>query len=264
MRVPGAFAERVDGPHGVSILKRMALADPPTPYRTEFHRPGNLCEGLREQMLGLYASLYELPSRELFLEDLEAKDEVLLLWQGEELVGFSSFAAYPFPWAGQILRVVFSGDTVVRRDHWGQQALAPAWIRRIGRLQQEHPGERLLWFLVVKGHRTFRYLPAFCLHFHPHWERDTEELRPLADALARQRFGDDYDAAQGVVAFPSSRGHLRPEVARPTDEERRHPAVAFFLERNPGYQEGHELVCLFPFDPALMRPLARRLFLAPA
>jgi hypothetical protein len=231
-------------------------------YRATFAPQATLTPDQRERMLQLYTSLYELPTRDQFLFDLNAKDEVLLLWCGEELVGFTSFECFEFAFEDRAHRIVFSGDTVVRRDHWGQQALAPAWIHRMGRLQREQSETPLIWFLVVKGHRTFRYLPAFCLHFHPHWTQDTADLQPLAHALARHRYGSDFDAERGVVAFPRSHGHLKPEVAHPTPEECRHPAVSFFLERNPGFLHGDELVCLFPLDPALMRPLARRLFLA--
>ena len=31
------------------------------------------------------------------------------------------------------------------------------------------PEQPLYWFLIVKGHRTYRYLSAFSVDFHPHW-----------------------------------------------------------------------------------------------
>lgn len=215
-----------------------------------------------KEMLALYESLYVLPDRAIFRADLAAKDEVLLLRRGQELVGFTTLHLYEFAFQGLPRRIVFSGDTVVHRDHWGQQALAAAWIRRMGRLHRRAPELPLYWFLVVKGHRTFRYLPAFCTRFHPHWELATAELKALADALALEHFGADYNPAAGVVRYRESRGHLSPAVAHPTPEELRLPAVKFFLEKNPGYLQGHELVCLFEFREEAMRAFTRRLFRA--
>ena len=71
----------------------------------------------------------------------------------------------------------------------------------MGALKREHPDTPLYWFLLVKGHRTFRYLPVFGKSFYPHWSVDRDDLRPLADALALEMFPDDYNPATGVVEF---------------------------------------------------------------
>jgi len=163
-------------------------------------------------------------------------------------------------WHGQRIRVVYSGDTVVERAHWGQQALAFAWIARMGALKREQPNVPLYWFLLVKGHRTFRYLPVFGRSFHPHWSEPRDDLKALADALALEMFPGDYNAATGVVEFAESRGHLRSDIAQPTPEELEREGVRFFLERNPGFCRGHELVCLCEVEERNMKPLTLRLF----
>lgn len=230
------------------------------PYSALFKAMRDLTPLESEEMLALYESLYVLPDRGIFWRDLASKDEVLLLRAGEDLVGFTTLQFYDFPFQGRNRRIVFSGDTVVDKEHWGQQALAAAWIRRMGRLRRQDPEVPLYWFLVVKGHRTYRFLPAFCTRFHPHWAVPTEDLKALADALALDHFGEDYDPESGVVRYEKSRGHLSPHIAHPSEAEQRLPAVTFFLEKNPGYLRGQELVCLFEFTESAMRSLTRRLF----
>lgn len=230
------------------------------PYSVTFKSVLELSPLESKGMMLLYESLYTLPDRQIFRTDLAAKDEVLLLRSGDDLVGFTTLQIYDFPFQGLQRRIVFSGDTVVHREHWGQQALASAWIRHVGNLHQQNPDVPLYWFLVVKGHRTYRFLPTFCTRFHPHWAMPTPDLKDLADALALDHFGSDYDPGSGLVRYQASRGHLSPDIAHPTDSERQLPAVQFFLERNPGYLHGHELVCLFEFAESAMRPLTRRLF----
>jgi hypothetical protein len=78
--------------------------------------------------------------------------------------------------------------------------------------------------------------------------------------LARDRFGDAYDEAAGVLRFPQSLGHLRAEFADVPAAHRRLPEVAYFLERNPGYARGEELVCLCELSTGNLRPMARRAF----
>jgi hypothetical protein len=229
-------------------------------YRARFTPVTALDATLRAQMAALYLAHYDGSSPALFAADLAAKDEVLLLHADGALVGFSTFRLFRRVWQGRPIRVIYSGDTVVERPHWGQQALAFAWIERMGQLKRQAPELPLYWLLLVKGHRTFRYLPVFGHSFHPHWAEPRPDLQALADQLAAELFGTDYQPACGVVAFNPSRGHLKPEIATPTTEELARGGVRFFLARNPGYQQGHELVCLCEMEAHNMKPLTRRLF----
>ena len=78
--------------------------------------------------------------------------------------------------------------------------------------------------------------------------------------LAARRFGDAYDPEAGIVRFAEPRGRLKPEWARldATGSAARH--AAFFLERNPGYVRGHELVCLTEIALENMPAFAARIF----
>lgn len=214
----------------------------------------------RAAMCALYLSVYEASSPALFAADLAAKDEVLLLHADGALVGFTTLKLSACDWHGQPLRVVYSGDTVVAPAHWGQTALSFAWVRRLGEIQRQHPTERLLWLLLVKGHRTYRYLHVFARRFFPHEHHTEPELAALAATLAAQAFPEDYQPATGLVAFEPSRGQLRPELAEPRPDELGRPGVAYFLARNPGFRRGHELVCLCEVSEANMKPLTLRLF----
>jgi hypothetical protein len=211
-------------------------------------------------MSEIYLAMYDGSSESIFLRDLAAKDEVLVVYADGELVGFSTLKMFVRDWQGRRIAVVYSGDTVVERRHWGQQLLAFSWIGRMGKLKREHPDLPLYWLLLVKGHRTFRYLPVFARSFYPHWSIDRGDLKPLADELASEMFPSDYNPATGVVEFRESRGHLKPQVATPSAEEMRRDGVQFFLQRNPGFRQGHELVCLCEVEERNMRPLTLSLF----
>ncbi|MER2544590.1 MAG: hypothetical protein ABTS16_14260 [Candidatus Accumulibacter phosphatis] len=225
-----------------------------------------LDEGERRAMYALYERYYESSSWPLFAADLAGKDRVVLLRDdGGVLQGFSTLAIYQRCFDGAPVRVLFSGDTIVDESQWGQQALAFAWLRLAGTLHAEQPELPLYWLLISKGHRTYRYLPTFSRAFHPSPAADTDsDLGPLKDFLARDRFGEAYDSAAGVVRFAESRGQLRPRYAEVSEAHARLPEVAFFLERNPGYVRGDELVCLCKLATDTLQPIARRAFLAGA
>lgn len=229
-------------------------------YTTSFEAVPALPETLRREMAALYLGMYDGSSPSLFFEDLAQKDEALLVRHGRTLVGFTTFRLFEHDWRGRRVGVVYSGDTVVAREHWGQQALAFDWISRMGAIKRAHPERPLYWLLLVKGHRTFRYLPLFAKSFWPHWSIDRSDLKPLADELASAMFPGDYNAATGVVELARSRGHLKPDIAEPAPAEAARDDVGFFLARNPGYRRGHELVCIAEIEPHNMKPLTLRLF----
>lgn len=218
----------------------------------------------RADMFNLYAQYYGGTSEALFFGDLADKQyAVILRDDGGRLQGFSSIKVWQEDFAGQTIRVMYSGDTIVHQDHWGQQALAFTWIDFSGALKSAAPQFPLYWLLLVKGHRTYRYLRAFYRVFHPAPLRETPpEAQRLIDHLARGKFGAFYDGNTGVVRFPQSRGHLKPDWAEVPQKDRRRPDVFFFLERNPGYARGDELVCLAEVSLDNQNPLVARIFAA--
>ena len=221
-----------------------------------------LSRGAVDDMFDLYATYYDATSRALFETDLGNKDFVVALYDDDgALVGFSTLAVLDTTIAGTRLRAIYSGDTIIDRAHWGTQALAFTWIRFAGTVKAQVPDCPLYWFLIVKGHRTYRYLSAFSIEFYPHWQMPTPAwAQSIMAGLARRRFNDAYDAERGVLSFPESRGHLRATWAAVEPEEAARPDVAFFLDSNPGYVRGDELVCLTELSSANLRPLASRVF----
>ncbi len=214
----------------------------------------------RRAMCDLYLSCYEATTPERFESDLRNKDEVLLLDAGKQLVGFTTLRVFDAVWHGEEIRVVFSGDTVVDRQHWGQQTLSLNWVRRMGQIKRLQPDKRLVWLLLVKGHRTYRYLHVFAKAFHPREGAHDVSLAALASHLAQQQFHEDYNPASGLVEFVPSRGQLNGELADPRPEEMSRAGVAYFLQRNPGFRRGHELVCVCDVEEENMKPMTLRLF----
>ncbi len=211
-------------------------------------------------MANLYFSHYDASDESRFFSDLNNKTEVLLINSEERLIGFTSLQLFDWEWEKHTINIVYSGDTIVDPAHWGQQALAFAWIARMGELKQQKPKISLYWLLIVKGHRTYRYLHTFAKSFYPHWSQKHTDLAALADALARKKFGNEYNPTTGVVEFAQSQGHLRTEIAEATVAEQQKEAVKYFLKRNSNYRIGYELVCLCELATDNLKPLSRRIF----
>ena len=147
-------------------------------------------------------------------------------------------------WAGQLSSLhTTTGSGSCRSGFCASRLLklALAWLERVGLLLRQAPPGGLWWFLLVKGHRTYKYLSTFARAFHPRWAQAHPGWQALADHLAAQRFGLQYNPATGVVRFDSPQGHLRPELVGASPADAHKPATAHFLARNPGYRQGDEL-----------------------
>ncbi len=216
---------------------------------------------LRRQMFELFRRHYDDVTFECFTRDLEEKEHVILLRDGDgALRGFSTVRTFELVVDDEPLRLLFSGDTIIEHGWWGEQALGRAWSALAGTIRAQSPLP-LYWLLLSKGHRTYLYLPLFFHAFYPrHDAMPSAREKAIIDAFASWKYGADYDAARGVVAFESSRGHLREDLAEVGEHRLRNEHVRFFLAANPGYADGHELVCLAPLEAANMKLFARQCF----
>jgi hypothetical protein len=226
---------------------------------------GELSLSDRAAMFDVFSQHYDCVSWEGFNRDLEEKDCVLVLRNDDgEIRGFSTQKIMHAVVDGIRIRAVFSGDTIVDRRCWGDQALGKAWCRYVAALYDEAPESRLFWFLISKGFRTYLYLPLFFHEFYPRWDAATPRFeQQILNRLARMKFAEQYCESSGLVTFPESQGQLKPEFAGVPARRMSHPHVQFFLERNPSYRLGTELACLAEISPDNMKLYAGRILSRP-
>jgi hypothetical protein len=207
----------------------------------------------RRAMFELMDRHYENVRRDVFEADLDDKQWVIQVHDPATgaLAGFSTQRLIEAEVDGRPVTALFSGDTIIDREHWGDSALAHVWGRLALSLIDATPGDRLYWFLISKGYKTYRYLPLFFHEFYPHPERPTPAaVQAVVDALAGLRYPADYDPSRGVVRAGPGKDRLRPGIADLTDGRLQDCHVRFFAECNPGHAEGDELCCLAPLTRA--------------
>src|SRR4051794_14413596 len=85
----------------------------------------------RERMFALMDRHYEQVRRDTFEADLEEKHWVIQVHDPHsgDLCGFSTQMLLKLEIAGQPIQALYSGDTIIAREHWGDQALARIWGR---------------------------------------------------------------------------------------------------------------------------------------
>ncbi|MBI2932011.1 MAG: hypothetical protein HYY16_10210 [Planctomycetes bacterium] len=201
-----------------------------------------------ERLYELFRSYYLCVDRRTFDRDQAEKDWVLLLRDIRGLVvGFTTMKLYDLSIQGRRVRAVFSGNTIVDRECWGEQELARTWFDFMVSLKSREPAVPLYWYLICSGYRTYLYLPLFYKDFSPRANRPTSPfVQTLIDTLGRMRYPEEY--REGIIRVAQPREVLRPDLAIPSESKLQNPHVRFFVERNPGYVRGDELVCMAEFS----------------
>lgn len=213
----------------------------------------------RADMFALHARCFAGVRRERFDEDLEEKDWVILLRDATgRIVGFSTQKVLAGVPGAVGAKYLFSGDTIVAREHWNTPYLAGCFGHVMLRLIRENPRTPLFWFLISKGFRTYRFLPVFFNRFWPGPGTDTPpDVLVRLHAVAGWKFGARFDPVVGLVKDPAG-DRLSSDLAEIPESRRGDPFTRFFLEANPRYDRGDELACLAPISEDNLNALARR------
>jgi hypothetical protein len=234
---------------------------PPRPALSgQIIQVADLAPDTRVQMFRLMQQYYLRVAWPHFLHDLLAKQWAIVLTDsGGQVRGFSTMARFRLCVEAHPATLLFSGDTIVERDCWGDTTIHRLLGQHMMHVAAEVPAEPVYWFLICSGYKTYRMLPVFFREFYPTHQRPTPPpVRHLLDAAARQQFGSRYDAAQGVIRLEHATP-LRAGVADIDARRLRDPHVAFFAAANPGHTAGDELVCLARVAQANLTAAGRRM-----
>lgn len=233
---------------------------------SHIRNPQKLTTADISEMYGLMERHYENISYEAFMRDLAEKDWIIELREvgTETLCGFSTQMLLECECGGAQATALFSGDTIVDKEHWGSSSLAIAWGQLAVQVISLYPDRDLYWFLICKGFRTYRFLSVFFQEFYPCWNRTfPPDMKQLLDSFATSKFGVSYDPQRGVLHADANAYRIKPAVDMLSDS-RNDPHVKYFLERNPHYDQGDELCCLTPLKIENFSLAARRLMDSPA
>jgi hypothetical protein len=227
---------------------------------------GELTPFERDRMYAVLSKYFDNVSRARFEEDLAEKEWVILLTDtsGGEIQGFSTLMRLQIIVDDQRVIAFFSGDTIIRREYWGEAALPRIWGKHVFELAAAIQDARVFWYLISSGYKTYRFLPLFFREFYPTYKQATPpDIKRVLDALGRTKYPSEYDALQGIVR-PAEAAPLRPGVAEISERHLKNPHIAFFVSANPGHVHGYELACLAELTPANLTSASLRMLGLPA
>lgn len=214
----------------------------------------------RDRMFELMSAQFENVEREQFEHDLDKKDEVFMVTTAEgRLEGFSTLVALHTEVAGEPIVGLFSGDTIIDPQHWGDRQFLRVVGQRLFELADQWPDRKTYWLLLTCTFRSYRLIAGVFEESAPrHDQPNRPELKNSLDALVSHIFPREYHPDQGIVILDKTTP-VRPERADVSERHLDDPHVDFFVRANPHYARGDFLCCLTHLVPSNLTPLGHRL-----
>lgn len=197
-----------------------------------------------------------------FIRDFQEKEAVILLRRDHsegEIVGFSTLMVLTLTLPNETIKGVFSGDTFVLPEYRSSIGLGVGLGQYFVETYEQFPKQKVYYILMSKGWRTYKILPFFFKEFAPHYEKPISAYeKALIDAFGKTKYPHHYQPETGLILFGQSAARLRLDsidtMPVKMDEHTR-----FFLQRNPGYLRGDELVCVARVGPENATSIFQRL-----
>jgi len=210
-------------------------------------RKEDLSEETKEEMWMLYSSNYDNTTRQEFEEDLKEKNKIFIGRDSKtnEFAGFSAMQLYTQKVGSKKIAVIYPGDTMIRKEYWGQKGLHNQFFIENLKFKIMNPFTPLYFFIICMGYKTYLITTKNCPEYYPRYDRETpKEMQEVLEEVAGQKFGDDYNVDSHIVSISSTEATLGKNVAQITPAIAEIPEVKFFLKMNPSYQSGDELASI--------------------
>ncbi len=209
---------------------------------------GDLTHTEKATMFGLLSLEFLGMRREDFIRDLQEKDIVALLRREShdgEIVGFSTLMLLDLPIANRKVKAVFSGDTTVLPEFRTSGGIGIEIGRYFMKALEIFSQHEIYYILISKGWRTYKVLPFFFKNYAPKFDMPTSpQDKAVMDAFGSVKYPGDYDPELGLIMFSKETQRLIPgsiDAVPPHDPDKH---TKFYLQKNPTYLSGTELVCV--------------------
>jgi len=201
-------------------------------------------------MFRVFCRYYENTSLDQFITDLGKKQGAFIVRRRVDnvIVGFSTLGVYHMTVDGKKVRGIFSGDTILEKEYWGNRAINAEFVKRVLIEAIKDPFTAQYWFLISKGYKTFLLLSRNFPEYFPHPQQENTHMKNIVETYCDQLFPGCLDRNSMVLDFGDGYNCLKNNVTPITDEQRQEEDIAFFEQKNPEWTRGCELPCVARVD----------------
>ncbi len=215
--------------------------------KAKFHSRYEISYQDLEEMHSVFKKYYKNTDFRTFKNDLDKKNGALIMRKKStgEIVGFSTVLEMKMVINGKKVYGVFSGDTIVEVEFWGNNPLNSAFVLFFIKKMLANPFRPVYWFLISKGYKTYLLLANNFLHYYPCHSKEDKQLEDIMKGYCTYLFPEYFNDKKKILDFGQGSQYLKGGVAEITAEMcEKFPKIAFFNEKNPTWDRGTELPCV--------------------
>lgn len=198
------------------------------------------------EMHKVFIKYYHNADLATFVTDMGKKTGVFIIQEKRtnKIVGFSTWTEFDLMQDGERAIGVFSGDTIIEKEYWGNTALQKAFAIQLLKTKIKNPKTPVYWLLISKGYKTYLLLTNnFPIHY-PSYEKNNIKLEGVVDHYCKTLYPDAYNEEDKLLNFGEDYQFLKDDVAQITDAMTKNdPNIRHFTKLNPSWDKGVELPC---------------------
>jgi hypothetical protein len=199
------------------------------------------------EMHKVFVQYYHNADLQTFITDMGEKTGVFLIQEkhSNRIVGFSTWSECELNINGQPAIGIFSGDTVIEKQYWGNNELQKAFILRLFKMKIKNPKTPIYWLLISKGYKTYLLLTNNFPKHYPSYKKNNIKLESVVDNYCQKLYPYAYNQEERLLNFGDSYQHLKEHVAQISDDmTTTNPNIRHFTKLNPRWDKGVELPCV--------------------
>jgi len=199
------------------------------------------------EMHAVFTQYYHNADLATFINDMNKKSGVFILKDktAGRIVGFTTWNEVEMDYRGRKAIGVFSGDTVVEKEYWGNKAMHTAFAMKMLSTKLLNPTTHVFWLLISKGYKTYLLMTNNFERFYPRHDQYDGEMEQLVDQYCNKLYPEYYDSEARILDFGDGYHALKSDVAAITPNMRATNAnIRFFDDCNKEWRRGTELPCI--------------------
>ncbi len=213
----------------------------------------------RFEMWELYRKYYNTERRSFF-DRFQQNDCYAIYWSGKTMIGFTAIRMRPMKVGKRTYLSFYLGQSVITKAYRGQSLISQTCARLFLKHYLRHPFVPIyVWCDAL----TYKPYLLFANAFQNYYPSPKMKMPKAVEQLI-QKIGNDYYPE----SFDEANGTVRKEIsvvddptALVTEADLQHPAIRFFIDKNPRHDSGHGLLTIAPVSFKNMFSLLKHLWL---
>jgi hypothetical protein len=213
------------------------------------------------EMHKVFTQYYHNADLNTFVLDMGKKTGVILLEDKikNKIIGFTTWSELKITNNGKKSIGIFSGDTVVEKEYWGNKALQKTFVKQLLKTKIKNPKTSVFWLLISKGYKTYLLLTNNFPKHYPSYKKNNIKLESIVDEYCNKLYPDAYNGDERLLNFGDDYQYLKDDVAEiTTDMTTENPKIRHFTKLNPSWQQGTELPCVGEVSVHMMWNFVRK------